>query len=939
MTGARDVRLVRVPDLRAAQRAIALLSCAGEPIAARGRAVLVPTRHAALELRRSIERLLLLSRFEVAPDVLDRLGLDAPPEPRAAVLLPFVLTRGGLYRHLHRSLGPAAPPLVTAAERDALLWRASDLAIAAGNGPPFTVRPGLVSEMLRLYDGVRRNKRSVDDFERVMLRALEPGADADRGAARLLSQTRYLVSVFRGYESALAQAGTIDEHVLRPALLEAGGPPAFTHLVLTIADQAADPDGLWPADFDLLMRLPGLARLDVVATAGTLDAGVRERLFDVLPGIEECPWPQPTGRATVLLTPAPPDGRRHFLSRDREEELRAITEWLRAAGQAPSIPCSADQVTDPARDPAMPQVDIEDVLVVYERPLPYVYLAQRLLGDAGVPFTIADALPLAAEPYAAAVDLLFEAVLSHLEAEPLLGLLESPWFAWRPDGRAVRPRDVAAFRTWLRDRGFRGGWDAFAGLADAATHEADAASPSFARRARALDVARLVVSGLAPFDREDRLTAHVARLATLLRERTSSAGPPVDVRDGARGRRGDRRGVEATSAEDAAASRAARARGAILALLDELHEAYARHGDRVLSFGDVVPLVRRAIEEHTFTPVAGVSGVRLTDARSARYASASTVWLVGVVEGEWPTPTRRSVFYPSSLLAEVGFPREQDRVPAARAAFHDLLALAADRVAVSAFQLEEDAIVRPSVLLDDLDALALPAIAVPTPTAPAASVRRADASGPDRSGPEGTGSAAFHDDRAWRELRWSRTPAGDPRFHGDTGSVLDSTPSVTQVERYLDCPFKYFASVVLALDEEDAADDVGLYPRRRGTLVHDVSCSSSGPGRPRRIGDRPGPLAARAGVVRDGRRSGALGPVTCRPGDRARAPRRIGGRRRRRRTGVPARGIAPDTGRRAAAGVQACAVTPTSACPGTRGSSRSGARPIASTCSPTGPCG
>ena len=44
------------------------------------------------------------------------------------------------------------------------------------------------------------------------------------------------------------------------------------------------PHGLWTADFDLLSRLPGLDRVDVVATEALLATGFHERLHDLLPG-------------------------------------------------------------------------------------------------------------------------------------------------------------------------------------------------------------------------------------------------------------------------------------------------------------------------------------------------------------------------------------------------------------------------------------------------------------------------------------------------------------------------------------------------------------------------------------------------------------------------------------------------------------------------------
>ena len=61
--------------------------------------------------------------------------------------------------------------------------------------------------MLDFYDAVRRHLRTVDDFERVAITELERDAESDRGAARMLEQTRFLVAAFRAYESPLDAAG------------------------------------------------------------------------------------------------------------------------------------------------------------------------------------------------------------------------------------------------------------------------------------------------------------------------------------------------------------------------------------------------------------------------------------------------------------------------------------------------------------------------------------------------------------------------------------------------------------------------------------------------------------------------------------------------------------------------------------------------------------
>ena len=63
------------------------------------------------------------------------------------------------------------------------------------------------------------------------------------------------------------------------------------------------------------------------------------------------------------------------------------------------------------------------------------------------------------------------------------------------------------------------------------------------------------------------------------------------------------------------------------------------------------------------------------------------------------------MFLPTNLLKDLGWPNDADRRTAARAMFDDLLHLPRRSLALSTFTLEDDAIVRPSAYLEDLDAL------------------------------------------------------------------------------------------------------------------------------------------------------------------------------------------------------------------------------------------
>ena len=60
-----------------------------------------------------------------------------------------------------------------------------------------------------------------------------------------------------------------------------------------------------------------------------------------------------------------------------------------------------------------------------------------------------------------------------------------------------------------------------------------------------------------------------------------------------------------------------------------------------------------------------------------------------------------------------------------------------------------------------------------------------------------------------------------PRYHGAAGAREAAVYAVSSVERYLECPFKYFAAHVLRLPEE-RDDESGLTPQERGQFLHEV---------------------------------------------------------------------------------------------------------------------
>jgi len=723
----RTTRLIRTADLEAFQHAIGRVT-PSDPDAARACAVIVPTRSAAEQLG----------------DV----GAD-------------VVTRGEFYDRLRQRL-PGSPAAASPFDREVRLRRAAEKARAGGAEPPFNPRAGLIREVLALYDELRRRHRTVADFDRLMTGSLESSADHDRGAARLLAQTRFLTATFEAFERAAPSAG-LDEHQVRERAL-ASERPLYTNVVVTVADQAADARGLWSADFDLLARMPFLATIDIVATEAVLAPGFYQRLHErELPGIEDVLFERPPAPAPILVVPDVKDDARAFVCRDREEELVEFARYV----QADSRGFRSDRRA-----------------IVFQRPLPYLYLARIVFEEAEIPYQALDSLPLAGEPFAAVVDLIFSAIGADYTRGALVELLRSPHFRFDAGGRALTLEDVHAFDRQLVARKYLGGVDRLSALA------AGEGAARFLECSRAAtDIARELDAAVSA----QGSPAQIDGILTFIRahERLPDSSDPWYERH-------------------------MRARGAVVGALEMLRDAHASNDPAPLSIGELSGAVRRWIEEQTFTPRTGHDGIHLLDASAAAYARVDEVRLVGLTEADWPERSARSIFYPQSLLTQLGWPSERDRVAASRARFQDLLRLARRRVSLSTIRLEEDAIVSPSPLLDDVDAAGLA-----TERLVIGSMGSGGPNGSKGSGSGDSGSGQFRGSAAeWFALRASRA-FDDPRFRGAAGERAPIAYAVSKLERYLECPFKYFAAHVLKLEEERSGE-AWLTPQERGHFVHEV---------------------------------------------------------------------------------------------------------------------
>ena len=764
MISPRATCLVRVADLQAFREAVVSLATAGPPLHARDRLVIVPTRAAAAHLVRTIEDACLGAGH-------------------GAVVLPDLITSGELVERLATRID-VERPVLTDAEREVILSASCRAARDGGAAPPFRLRPGLVAETLRFYDTLRRNQKDVDTFERLTLGVLEPGASYDRGAERLVRQTRFLAAAFREFERRCAGAG-FDEHVLRRLLLESTAARPFRHVVITVADRASDPHGLEPADWDLLSRLPGLERLDVVVTDRRLAGTLHERIHRLLPGIDEVRFGSDGGARKPLLLvrasrrdahpseAAVESGRLAgcvHADRDREEEVASFARRVKHAFRRGGITA------------------LDRVALVVHQPLPYVYVARDVLRAAGIPSQMFDTLPLAAEPYAAAVDVVFSVVAANFARVPSIELLRSPHFRFAEG--SLSPHGISALDRALSEAGYLGGADALERLVEKwraeglGTGRLPAALP-------AAEVLLGITRKLSGRRTRAPMATHLRELFEFLssHDRVPEAGDLLMVRH-------------------------LRARGAVLGMLSTLRGAYARFDNEEVEFEEAAALLRRWIEAHTFAPRAGESGVHVVDDRSAPFGDFEYVQLAGLVDGEWPERPRRNIFYSAAILRELGWPAEADRLDGARSAFADLLRLPSACVAASTFLLEADSLVSPSPLIDEIDRGGLEAAEVESDLPRTFSY--------EALGLEPINLATLQGDaRSWADVRLTVPPHADPRFKGLTSAPAPRAYSLSALERYQDCPFKFFAADVLGL-EEAPEDEYALSPRARGRFVHAV---------------------------------------------------------------------------------------------------------------------
>ena len=275
--------------------------------------------------------------------------------------------------------------------------------------------------------------------------------------------------------------------------------------------------------------------------------------------------------------------------------------------------------------------------------------------------------------------------------------------------------------------------------------------------------------------------------------------------------------------DDPLRARLLRAQHAIRSIIGDLADAHRAHHDLLWTLGDLAADLRHRIEGQTFWPDTGEAGVQLVDAAAAPFGSFDAVHLLGLVDGEWPRRQRRNIFYSPALLTALGWPAEQpDPLAPARATFVDLLQSATAHASVSTFSLEDDALVEPSSLLDDIGRAGLTPIALDIPDVRVFQDEALALAGSQlRRRRCVAGRRPRRRDAAMGRAARVAPAATLPRFHGAAGPQRPRARSVSALELYAQCPFKFYARHVLRLAEE-RDDDEALSPLERGRMHHEL---------------------------------------------------------------------------------------------------------------------
>ena len=706
------------------------------PLAVRNILILVPTSTSGHLLELTIEQTLL--------------------KHRAATLLPSIATPHVFLEEMAaRSLGKVM--IVDPLLRQALLEKSLEAASDSGLPPPFLVRSGLSARILSLYDYLCLRGHDLHAFAQRVLEEFDLPDDV--GAERMAQQTRFLVESLCRYRKELRALRLNDPVTLHQSLLDHGVRSPYSNILVLGSETARH------ADFSYLTSLSGVESVEIIVPktmekVSSLCDLTTSRTFVVT----RPPISSPRSLPTLFM----PEGDHEavFTARDREDVLIAITKLLKGLARKDTLPA------------------IHRIAVVVPNPLPYLYLAKHVFGQAGIPYQLQNDFPLATEPYLAAVDLIFDVVERTTDESASFQLLHNPFFHF-PE---VSEDALIALESELQTRKNVHGNEAWTRMRNSQRHQA----------------IQLGIPGFEGHNHASLLGSVLKTLSTVEDLLTPLANPHTSMTTKINCMCDFLTQYDQTVSPHHDSPRHSRAKGALIIILQRLKNIEDILGEAPIELDAFRKTLHRAVQSHTFSERTGDDGVHIIDARSAVHGSFDLVILVGLNEGEWPARRDHNIFYPEWLLHKFGWPSDSEMLHSERIVFKELVQLSRSCVAVFRHQLEEDAPTVASPFLEDIEGL----VAAHTEQISAHAMNVIVTS---RN----------------QAMRYGLCQPDRIISQRLTPGILEHTPSklepisATAFELYLRCPFKYYARHVLGVDEEDKPP-IGLSALQRGRIVHEI---------------------------------------------------------------------------------------------------------------------
>ena len=653
------------------------------------------------------------------------------------IILPTVSTPSELVEELsvlsQKHLRIAKPLL-----REALLEKAFEK-VAQTIAPPFEIRGSLARRVLQFYDQLRLNRTTLETFTK---RAQEEfDIPDDQGAQKMTSQTDFLNASLILYENSLSQLSYCDPIAVREKLYVERFP--YKQVI------ALGSETLKLFDIYCLQQSHELVTLEIALEENdtVLQTKLRHTAATIRSSVIE-------GKSPSLLT------KEHIVARDRE-----------------------DSMLDAARIINYVNINPERIAIVVPHPLPYMYLAKKVLKEAQIPYQLHDMFPLATEPYMATVDLTLMFVEKDASRKASIELLRNPFFSFNGVGQnevntfdafTLRYRGIGGYKQWLRLYKNNNRLPTQPALPNSEMrNEVERILP-------ALKSILNICKTLKTMKSTSSLSEKITCLRTFLSENTKT-------------NRDDRHHHVQTEIDS---------------ILHQFEKATRLAGDREVDFKTFRYKLKLAFETQMLNEQTDARGVNVVDARSAGFGRFDLVLLLGVNDDEWPTREKRSIFYPQWLLREFGWPSDRELLFNELNRFKNLLKLSKKTVALLRHQLENSIPTVASPFLEEVTGWLNPISQKHTPQINTSKIRNLVVT---RS--EGLRQNLIK-------------PLATSPFQKKAG-IINTPPAVptpistTAFELYLRCPFKYFSSQLLKLREEEDPNST-LTPLERGRLLHEI---------------------------------------------------------------------------------------------------------------------